>query len=1087
MNILLISQCNKNALKETRRVLDQFAERKGERTWQTGITLQGLDTLRRMLRKRARKNTAVACHWIRGKDHTELLWIVGDAARFNAQGAVPTNTTSRDILRREDENDWHSAEDIRLLAALAALLHDLGKSNATFQKKLKSRKPQADPFRHEWISLRLFQAFVGDDDDRGWLLRLAELPDQPDLGWMDSIPDDAPERTPRSPFKRLPPLARAVGWLIVSHHRMPANRPAKREEVSPKSLNRLPGGIVAPWCGSRLDLEQELINGCRRFNQGLPFQSAAWRERVRRFAKRILERDRLLAGEALLDNTFLLHTARLLLMLADHHYSSLEGDARTKSGDPSYPLLANTTRTGAPNQPLDEHLIGVETATGRLAHLLPRLERDLPRIARHKGFKRRSANPRFKWQDKAFDLAGGLREKARADGFFGINMASTGRGKTLANGRILYALADPVRGARFTMALGLRTLTLQTGSVYRDRLGLGPDDLAVLVGGGAVKRLHERNQEPAPEESRGQESAEALLPENSYVHFEGALGETLLGGWLAKTRGASALVQAPILCCTIDHLMPATEGVRGGRQIAPMLRLLSSDLVLDEPDDFGLEDLPALSRLVHWAGLLGSRVLLSSATLPPALVEALFDAYRGGRAIFQANRGEPGRPLNICTAWFDEFRADAGNHGEIGGFMEQHRAWVEKRVHRLRGGAPEIRQRAAIKPFSGTPGPDLPVQAAEQIRASIEELHAAHGNPDPATGVRVSFGLVRLANIDPLIDITRALMETPPRSGLRLHLCCYHSRHPLLVRSNLERRLDRLLQRHDEEAVFHDPEIRAILSRHPQDDHIFLVLATPVAEVGRDHDYDWAVVEPSSMRSIIQLAGRVRRHRKGACPAEQPNIHLLQTNLKALGGRAKAAYCRPGFEEADHFLLETHDLAQLLTEDQLAVIDAAPRILERPDPQPGRNLADLEQAHLRAVLLGDARGSKAPASRWWTTRAPLSGELQRVSPFRYDPQGRVRFAFLLDEDTDGVNFCRLEDDGCFTERDKLLEWAQWHPAEGADIWMEMDYAAQLLEIAQETDRPPDTCGRDFGYVDLPLQDEDRGWTYHPALGFRRKL
>ena len=61
-----------------------------------------------------------------------------------------------------------------------------------------------------------------------------------------------------------------------------------------------------------------------------------------------------------------------------------------------------------------------------------------------------------------------------------------------------------------------------------------------------------------------------------------------------------------------------------------MLRLMSSDLVLDEPDDFGIEDLPALSRLVHWAGLLGSRVLLSSATLPPALVEGLFLAYLDG-------------------------------------------------------------------------------------------------------------------------------------------------------------------------------------------------------------------------------------------------------------------------------------------------------------------------------------------------------------------------------------------------------------------------------------------------------------------------
>ena len=124
MNILLIAQCSKNALIESRRILDQFAERRGDRTWQTAITQAGLDTLYRLLRRSARKNTAVACHWIRGKDHSELLWIVGDARQFNESGAVPTNTTRRNVLRREDENDWHAAEDMRTLVRLAALQGD---------------------------------------------------------------------------------------------------------------------------------------------------------------------------------------------------------------------------------------------------------------------------------------------------------------------------------------------------------------------------------------------------------------------------------------------------------------------------------------------------------------------------------------------------------------------------------------------------------------------------------------------------------------------------------------------------------------------------------------------------------------------------------------------------------------------------------------------------------------------------------------------------------------------------------------------------------------------------------------------------
>ena len=72
MNISLISECDKRALIETRRILDQFAERRRDRVWQTPITQVDLETLRALLRKTARKNTAVACHWIRGIDRSEL-------------------------------------------------------------------------------------------------------------------------------------------------------------------------------------------------------------------------------------------------------------------------------------------------------------------------------------------------------------------------------------------------------------------------------------------------------------------------------------------------------------------------------------------------------------------------------------------------------------------------------------------------------------------------------------------------------------------------------------------------------------------------------------------------------------------------------------------------------------------------------------------------------------------------------------------------------------------------------------------------------------------------------------------------------
>ncbi|MEN8180627.1 MAG: type I-F CRISPR-associated helicase Cas3f [Pseudomonadota bacterium] len=1087
MNVMLISQCSKNALKETRRILDQFAERRGDRSWQTPITQQGLNTLHRMLRKTARKNTAVACLWIRGKDHSELTWIVGDARRFNDQGGTPTNTTERDILRRQDENDWHHAEDIRLLASLAGLFHDVGKANQAFQNKLSSKKPIADAYRHEWVSLRLFEAFVGNDnDDVAWLQRLAGLPNKPEQDWMSGLLRDSVDKKTPVPLKSLPPLAKVIGWLILTHHRMPAN-PDFKAGVKTTILNKLPDNIPADWCGARLDdtTERDKKN-CWRFSEGTPFNSSHWRQHIRRLTKIMLARPDLLNGQWL-DDPYVTHLSRMALMLADHFYSSEPSHSRY--GDADYPLIANTDReTGEAKQRLDEHLIGVEVNASRIVRTLPRLERQMARIARHKGFRQRSADPRFRWQDRAFDLASSLRPRATLQGFFGVNMASTGCGKTLANGRILYALAHPQQGARFNIALGLRTLTLQTGDAYRERLGLGSEDMAVLVGGGAVRQLHEhqQQQEAGRLEQAGSESANDLLAEQDFVHFEGSLEDGPLNKWLKKSPDAQKLLNAPILVCTIDHLMPATEGTRGGRQIAPMLRLLTSDLVLDEPDDFGLEDLPALTRLVHWSGLLGSRVLLSSATLPPALIQGLFQAYREGRRSYQNNRGEPGQPLNICCAWFDEFNAKASDHATDDSFQPAHRAFVDQRIEKL--AQAEQRRKAVIHPLSiahGQTREAICQDLATSLHEQIHQLHASHHTTDPKTGKRISFGLIRMANIDPLVEVAHALYALGANQGQRIHLCVYHSQHPLLVRSGIEQRLDRLLNRKSEDAIFRDEEMRRWLQEHEEPDQIFVVLATAVAEVGRDHDHDWAIVEPSSMRSIIQLAGRVRRHREGVC--ETPNIHLLDTNVRHLrDGMTKPAFYRPGFE-GERYLLEHHHLRDLLTAAQLTRIDASARIRERDPLTPQQNLVDLEHASLRALMLDEifpGMPSQTSVLAWWNTRAILSGELQRKQPFRNDPMGRRRYGLLPDDDGK-IEFRRFERDGKPTLQDSLKHDIDAVRGPRIQFWGEPDYAVALEALAETLGMETPHCARKFGVVDLPEKGCDQGWNYHPALGFSR--
>ncbi|MDQ6976324.1 MAG: hypothetical protein Q9M22_07160, partial [Mariprofundaceae bacterium] len=103
MMVTFISQCEKKALPRTRRVLDAFANRIGSRTWQTVITNEGLQAVKQLLRKTASKNTAVSCHWLRSRSRSELLWVVGNRNKFNAEGIVPVNYTNQENILKIDD------------------------------------------------------------------------------------------------------------------------------------------------------------------------------------------------------------------------------------------------------------------------------------------------------------------------------------------------------------------------------------------------------------------------------------------------------------------------------------------------------------------------------------------------------------------------------------------------------------------------------------------------------------------------------------------------------------------------------------------------------------------------------------------------------------------------------------------------------------------------------------------------------------------------------------------------------------------------------------------------------------------------
>lgn len=1157
MIVTFVSQCEKKSLKRTRRILDSFANRIGDNVWQTAITEDGLQTVKQLLRKSATKSTAVSCHRNKTRQLTELVWVVGNKRQFNEVGVVPVNRTKRNILHSEWENEWVYVSSIQIIATLAALLHDIGKSTVGFQKKLLVGSKQGDSYRHEWISLKLFELMIGDcSTDEAWLDHLMNLNKWLENNNIENLLSNANKDGVN--IKAMPPLAQWVAWLIVTHHRLP---PIKKVFYPYKDIQRLQlpqntleikrdlnqfYGKIEPfdyWVKNPKSLEEMTkaqLKDFWHFDQ-LVINSPAWQKNIRRWSKKALNDPILMQisqqafeNKTAISDPFLLHLSRLCLMVGDHNYSSLkEDDSRCIKVDSSFKnLAANTDRsanTPTVKQSLEEHLLGVGAFTAHFCRALPIIASEMPTLRNHDPLAKPTGIERFKWQNQAFKMTFSLQEATREHGFFGVNMASTGAGKTIGNARIMYALADPKKGARFTIALGLRILTLQTGLSFRKNLKLAGDQLAILVGGSANKKLFElaydnktnditdiigeykKDDEPDNEStSFGSESSEDLLNEIvdsdiDYQDYEALNLDTVIASPKARD-----LIFAPIVTCTVDHIIQASECKRGGKYIAPMLRLLSSDLILDEPDDFDQADLPALSRLVHLAGLFGTRVLLSSATLTSDLVTGLFEAYMEGRKLFNQSQNKP-TPKVVC-AWFDEQpKAMLSEQcSDVDGFQNSHKQFCEKRASYL--AQQPIRRKAEILPFSANYTKDKASQfystlAQTLVDAAIGLHYKYHEVSDNRLqadkGVRVSIGLIRVANINNITSIAIQLFKADSikvPDDTVIHVACYHAKQLLLLRNALENKLDRILDRSDSKVgIFAHSEIKQAIANNPNKNHIFMVLATPVAEVGRDHDYDWAIVEPSSMRSIIQLAGRVWRHRPDKV-ANEPNILLLQYNIRYFkhpNGK-RPIFTHPGFETT-LFKPPSYDLNELMTPEQLAQVDARPRIKAAHD-KTVETLSDLEHQVMRHLLNNPKLNY---VNAYWDSKATANRahtHLQQISPFR---AGTPQDDWLLiprmvndgeDTDTPTTGFDVYYAEDVFekgiaksTVHNKTIQPLDFN-FKHAQIkpWLNtsLNDVLQDLQVAQ-----PDKSLRSLAitYSSVSLDsikaNNSRGWAFHPFFGF----
>lgn len=928
-----------------------------------------------MLRAKASRATAIAAHRVSGGRRAAPVFFVGNRIAFGAAGEAPVAWTRKRRKPLDRTLVGEVLVALVGLAAGLHDIGKLTKGFQEFLLAFvlggTGERGKAQPVRHELVSVLVIHAAIrasGAKSDVEFLERIADsgqavalfvqglrefgkLPD-----WAGTLATNIakPDRSGVSLSKLLPdraafPFMRAVVDMVLSHHRLPVGEIAEPRRSALGQPARTNAGIleIGVWDGLHVDRSDHeqlpwadfLVPADAAFNEitGAP---SGWGESVARDTRRAL---------AILRDTGAfarrewiaasLHYGRLALMLGDHYASFAK--APTCVADPREAMrstcFANTVSTASPRADtapwadFDENAVfdadppqpGTWLADrwSRHTHMVRRHSiAALAHIRRDEGWpfveedelpealrSPEAAGSPYAWQDTAAEAVRNRPTKKSAALVF--LMASTGTGKTIAIPKIARGLG---RGLRLNVCLGLRSLTLQTGDEYLDRIGFSTDQAAVVIGSKTAKLLHEISRETEgagpippkdlPEQEFGVgtdavvESADAVISGGSDGAVLNPLAERVSRSDRQRQKRLRML-GTPVLVCTIDMLMSVSDGRRGGH-LGDSLRVLSADLVLDELDALSPEDLVAVTRLVRFAAAHGRSVIGASATIRHAHAIAIREAFAAGRQEYAAVAGEPAAfdafwaSEHLVASHADDARAGAsaaafsGRHREIVGKMASHVSQAT------------VRRAAFILPVTGVSD-----DASGHLEAALTgavSLHSRNCMVDPDTGVRVSVGVVRWNRVRMARRFARRLATTSGFiPGTLLAITCYHSKFPLSVRNGIYARLAKMLTRKhssgERDPLLDDENVRRHLERAKGaglDDLICVVSTTNILEAGCDLDFDWAVAEPCSERSMLQLAGRVRRHRSWEWA--KANLAILETSVPSPGGMGRIE--KPGVE-----------------------------------------------------------------------------------------------------------------------------------------------------------------------------------------------
>lgn len=1015
--VIAVCRSSKKSRKRVAKVLDRYFWRIGDRTWRGKATNACLDRVSRELRKTAKRNTAVVIHEIRSTRNSRIpIVMIGSRSAFSEEGLVPIASNPAEYFRRAESSDVESFA--RAIVGIAALFHDLGKATALFQEKLKSaldgKKTKPDAVRHELFSAAVWDDLFGETDDADFSAKLAEITSANVDASCKEVIGQLVELAgmPSSGLNYCfvsceGSLTHMIGMLIMTHHRLPDG---DTDFVTPLATRHVSTHDFP-------DLREKLA-----ISIGVPFwHEQWWLDALASDAATLNKVDGILFSDIVM---------RASLMLADHLGSHQKVPSR------EYPAhLANTMKPSdkpraVPADDLTTHVSRVYKNTQKTIGIFYRYKDGFPGLGESQlpvdiAYPRPSKDQRFAWQCTAADAARKLCEKSEG-GFFGCLLAGTGTGKTRAAPTILAsaAMADTCKERRYfrvSLALGLRVLATQSAQEYTADLGFCSQDVAVLVGQMPLEFSNEKSSESDTLE----DGSESLIEIPDWLQIEQAIGAVPEQGdpreaeWLRslssdtdtslpaicelileaagkRNVNGKRLLEPSVLVATIDHFMGVAAPINS-RFLIQSIRIATSDLIIDEIDQFNGEDIAAIGRLIFQSGSMGRRVIIMSATLTLDVAEALHTAYKAGWSVFSQTHGlrdhvnllVTGNSAGSCIT-----NADNADLSDV--FYKSVATIVQdlKTQH-------VVRTSEILSPCATW------IELAEQIDAGCHRLHDINATTIELAANRaykVSVGLVRLTRISHTAAMAAQLPSGNVHGRLRV-LLCLHAQFPRMQRGWIETCLRRTLTRKGSDP---DAGVRSLClteglferaDAFGLSDIEIVVVASPVIETGNDLDFDWAILDPVSTRSIIQSAGRVWRHR--ALRSAALNVLILGRSVIAM---ADGKLSNPGVEttQPKETWVTTPNLEkyaerhfkELAGDFDFTHIDASPVISELGSFP----LRDEEHRLRYKLIRADIDAVEAPLGRYVRrANAKLTLAIYKARKFRRSTRRTILFKMLGDD------------------------------------------------------------------------------------------